>query len=315
VTSHIEQAPLPEWLSSALTASPPSSSGDRTSDVTDLQVGDLWVFESCDGQPPIRRIALVLDTDGAQVHVALASAEVAWASANDIILPTDLTGCPYELMIQPGVHGRVWWRQASHRVGIVNDDHLDAILDFLWDERPTELEDLRGLGPTSSQDESRIEFERHELEAFRRLEVAAGNEPDESYGTPLIDVSILRSSGLTEEEARDLAAAFDRPDITFCVGLQGPPRPSDNGHRLVQLFGPDIIGWRLAEAAEHALLSKTAELHVLTSGSTAENVVIAPTSFMGGVVYYHALGRRDSSTDDFPLGFLDGIPVMGGDRG
>jgi hypothetical protein len=150
--------------------------------------GDIWVVEAA-GRAELRRHILVVDVDAScgLLHVCLMSNQTSLAGDEDIVLPVTLTGAPYELMVETQLHTKILLTQATQPVGAVDDDLLDAILDFIWDDRPEQLEHLRGL-PSRAKTSARIDFEREEMSDLETLTGA-----DSPTGSPDLEVYVDRS--------------------------------------------------------------------------------------------------------------------------
>ena len=89
-----------------------------------------------DPAPPLRRLALILDTDEARatIHISLLTNETEMATDHDLVLGPEQTGCSFALVVQTRLLGCLYWSQAVSRIGAIEDPMLDAILDFVWEE-------------------------------------------------------------------------------------------------------------------------------------------------------------------------------------
>jgi hypothetical protein len=161
----------PGWLTAVLEGRPVTSTSFRSTDRADLEPGDLWVFsERVNPYAGAQRVALVMDTDAktASVTAALASSELDLAGDRDILLTANDTGA-YPLIVETGFVATLPWSHARRRVGMVSDDLVDSIIDFIWDSRPPSLEQRRGpawLEPAVSE---RVAFENAELDDLQKL--------------------------------------------------------------------------------------------------------------------------------------------------
>ncbi|HAP78076.1 MAG TPA: hypothetical protein DCR14_18580 [Acidimicrobiaceae bacterium] len=170
----------PEWLRAALKQHPTPDRAARSSDQADLEPGDLWVFsEEIKPFAGVQRVLLVLDTDvrNASVVAAMTSVEVAFAGDRDVVLSAD-QGLPYPLMVETGLVASVPWSHARERVAMLDDKIVDALIDFIWGDRPEELESLRGHAWLDPAVEERVDFEAAELRDIQKL----GRRTDSRFG-------------------------------------------------------------------------------------------------------------------------------------
>lgn len=164
-------ADRPDWVTAALEQHPAPPPTSRSLDHADLEPGDLWVFsEKIKPYAGVQRVALVMDTDvkNASVTAALTSVEIAFAGDRDLVLTAEETDA-YPLMVQTGMVARLPWSHAHHRVGMVDDDLVDTIINFVWDDRPDELEPRRGHAWLEPDIHERVAFEEAELKDLRKL--------------------------------------------------------------------------------------------------------------------------------------------------
>jgi hypothetical protein len=185
---------LPTWLDQALDEAPErEASHVHSTDLAGLAPGDVWIVRAADREEVLRRHVLILDADpcGGSIRVALMSNSIDFATDDDLVLDEGKTSIPYQLMVQTRILGQIRWSQAIERVGLIDDDLLDQILDFIWDERPTELDVFRGLPCPDRSAEPRLGFERGELSDLRRLEIQPCGKDGEPSLTHLVDANIL----------------------------------------------------------------------------------------------------------------------------
>jgi hypothetical protein len=151
----------------------------RDDDGADLEPGDLWIFTS-PGDEPVRRVALVLDSDvkACSVTAALVSPDVDFAADRDLVLADDLTGAGYPLMIETGFVATLHWYRAQQRVGMLSNELVDDIVDFIWSDRPAALEELRGHPWAEPSHAERAAFEEDELADL----IALARESDDRFG-------------------------------------------------------------------------------------------------------------------------------------
>lgn len=169
----------PAWLTAALIEAKCDGANVRSADLADLEPGDLWVFQGSH-DAPVRRIVLVLDSDvhAGTVTAALVSTEVDFAGDRDIVVDDTATGAGYPLMIQTGFIATLLWARADHRVGMLSNELVDDVVDFIWNDRPGSLETLRGLPWPEPTHERRAAFESEELADLRQL----ASESDPRFG-------------------------------------------------------------------------------------------------------------------------------------
>lgn len=174
-----------EWLSKALVErpAPEQPSWHLTSDKSQLEPGDIWVFaERPEDASSECRLMLVLDieeqaerTRCQSVVAALISTDLDLASDRDVKLPSSRSGLPYPIMIETAFIGRVPWNNALRRVGVLDDSLVDAIVGFIWGDRGLDLDVLTGAPWPEPANDKRASFEIEELDVLRRL--SDGSDP------------------------------------------------------------------------------------------------------------------------------------------
>jgi hypothetical protein len=190
-----------EWLNAAIQSQNRQTpeemrEGMRTTDLADLCPGDIWIVRAAGETSSLRRSVLVLDADQKTgvLDVALMSNQIDFATDNDIVLDSSHSRVPYRLMVETDLNAKIDWRQAKTRIGMISDDLLDMILDFIWDERPDPLEELRGLPHPDRAREPLVSFQKEEITELRQLlaEGDSGTQPSgQRAGLKLVDSSVL----------------------------------------------------------------------------------------------------------------------------
>jgi hypothetical protein len=254
---------LPTWLKEVLDEVPERATPDvHSTDLAELAPGDVWIVRAADRNEALRRHVLILDADPCcgSMRVALMSNSIDFATDDDLILAEDETSIPYKLMVQTRILGQIRWSQAVERVGLIDDDLLDQILDFIWDERPMELDGLRGLPSPDRSAEPRLGFERGELSDLRRLEIQPCGKDGEPSMTRLVDASILDdlNSGLLNLSGLEKWKSVTTGQAHFCHLVFATPSCASEvrdpvEHRLGQL-AMGASGW-LAQSLSLDLLS------------------------------------------------------------
>ncbi len=211
-------------------------------DLTDVRPGDLWILGA--DELEIQRIALVLNAEGCHLDIALASPELVWQTDRDILLRPSDTGAPYGLMVETPVVGRVHWLTARRRVGIISDELLDAILDFIWDERPDILTDLRGLPIPRPALGERLAFETAEAQDLRLLEAY------QPTGQTLVDSRSV--SNPTPEVCASIFAAISS-GAWVLHDIEGSNCSAVVGDDAATSVSPDILGVLVRLVADVAL--------------------------------------------------------------
>jgi hypothetical protein len=199
------------WLEAAVRSSgsqlrAEDPKGVHTTDLAQLCPGDIWIVHAASGSSTLRRSVLVLDADQrtGSIHIALMSNQTDLATDDDLVLEPSRTLAPYRLMVETGLHTKLDWRQAETRIGTISDELLDMILDFIWDDRPDALEELRGLPYPDRTQEPLLAFQEEEVKEFREL---TGDDVTEAHndtpaGLKLLDCSLLNVlSGPIESSA------------------------------------------------------------------------------------------------------------------
>jgi hypothetical protein len=161
---------LPPWLLEARTASAPRRPVPPNDDRADLEPGDLWVFTSV-GTSRIQRVVLIMDLapSAGSVTAALVSTEVDLASDLDVVLGPEHHSAGYPLMVETAFVATLHWANAVRRVGMVSDELLDHLINFVWYERPEPLESMRGHAWTEPAQGERAAFEDCELADLAEL--------------------------------------------------------------------------------------------------------------------------------------------------
>ena len=274
---------LPSWLSAAL-AEHAHERAPASADLNDLAPGDIWVVRPAGNPaPPLRRLALILDTDEARgtIHISLLTNETEMATDHDLVLGPEQTGCSFALVAQTRLLGRLYWSQAVSRIGAIEDPLLDAILDFIWEEHRDDIEHLRGRPVPDVLAGMRRSFERSELSALRQL----AEEADPTLGSGraslcLLDVAslpqLLAASGRpTLDLLRRFAA--DSRNVHFCRSDQvHDPKPAPSSanypawgpgtHELLEAFA------FLAAAASRELLTLHTTTLIASPSSPASRI-------------------------------------------
>jgi len=147
-----------------------------------------------DPAPPLRRLALILDTDEARatIHISLLTNETEMATDHDLVLGPEQTGCSFALVVQTRLLGCLYWSQAVSRIGAIEDPMLDAILDFVWEEHRDDIEHLRGRPVPDVLAGMRRSFEHCELSALRQL----AEEADPTLGSGRASLCFLDVASL-----------------------------------------------------------------------------------------------------------------------
>lgn len=300
----------PKWLTDALNAHRPSALDLVTSDKADLCPGDLWVFESGPGVAPERRVVLILDTDGAQVHAALVTNEVDLATRDDVVLPGAEAGTAFAMAVETLLHARLWWRNAVGRVGALTSERLDQILDLMWGEPTPDLDVLRGSA--RSDNPSVTEFQRDELDALRRL--ASTSDPrfgEVAVPVCVVDPAVLLEPGLDLKAASEVAHTAASDSTVFCYGLVASHVSARSGERGV--LDP-ALGALLAYTTGR-LMSQQPSARRVVDHEGGRSVV---TSFGGAwleSVCALSVSLRGHDRDQHePFAFLEGVPVISARR-
>jgi hypothetical protein len=91
--------------------------------------GDLRVIESLAHRPTDHRIGLVLRVDSANefAEVLLVHAAPELATDRDVVLPSNVTSAPYDVVVQTDLRGAVWTIQLGRRVGHSAEPALAAV--------------------------------------------------------------------------------------------------------------------------------------------------------------------------------------------
>ncbi len=93
------------------------------------EVGDLRIAEPVEegcGEP---RLVVVLDVNPrlASARVVLASNEIDMLTTRDLLLPADVTGLSFDLMLEPELLGQLWWIQIGRRLGRLREDWIHRL--------------------------------------------------------------------------------------------------------------------------------------------------------------------------------------------
>ena len=106
----------------------PAPSPSRVDAPGHVTAGDIVVVGSRDGDSP-RRMVIALDVDEARRCFlgALVTAELAMATADDVILHTADTGLQYSIVAMTQLAGHLWFAQAEARIGRLTEEALAAV--------------------------------------------------------------------------------------------------------------------------------------------------------------------------------------------
>lgn len=129
---------------------------------TDGGPGALAIASSSDLRR--RRVVLVTATDDATrtVNVLLASNRTEMATDLDLIVRTDESGAPYDLVVQAELYGPIFQEQLDGQVGEIDAAATQAVTDAL--DTDGESLDGREVGmPLGGLDDPRRAFKDHEL--------------------------------------------------------------------------------------------------------------------------------------------------------
>lgn len=273
---------LPVWLAEAR-GEGTSQDRSRPVEFMDLKPGDLWVFaDKPTADARLRRVVLILDADRSTrtVTAALTSTELDFASQDDVLIASSATGAPYDLMAETALFARLPWAHACMRVGAVDDGLLDELVDFVWEERPERLEQLRGAPWTEPANAERDRFEEEELADLRALAHETDPRFGGSYGHATVGVTIdavVADSAPTGNDACEGAAEFGPVPVVYAELL------SAHGDMLSELSGSvspalsDADTRLLAMPAVDALLSSECMLEVQVDDTTHLLLVVSDT--------------------------------------
>ena len=119
---------MADWLAEAIERHRPAPSPSRVDAPGHVVAGDIVVVGSMDGDSP-RRMVIALDVDGARRCFlgALVTAELAMATADDVILHTADTGLQYSIVAMTQLAGHLWFAQAEARIGRLTEEALAAV--------------------------------------------------------------------------------------------------------------------------------------------------------------------------------------------
>ncbi len=302
----------PSWLDDALreTETPDASEDYLATDVSDLYPGDIWIVKGNDHAARLRRHVLVLEAEPSTdvIRVCLLSNETELAAEDDLILPGSLTRLPYDLMVETALITRVAWDQAVRRVGMIENALLDDILDFIWDERPDRLDELRGL-PARTRGDGRRQFEHDEVRDLERLGAPVEMPCDKDrVSARFVDASIAQclSNGALDRQAtmRTWDAWREVLDgraqlcaMTYSDDDAKPAAPSWEGHEFSAALSAALV---------------QAVTRVLCSGTQQKcNVHECNESNLKRIVFPASIGcRPGSSKGTMPTG----IRILSGRR-
>lgn len=93
------------------------------------EIGDLRIAEPIDEECGEPRVVVVLDVDPlvASARVVLASNEVDMVTTRDLLLRTDDTDLPFDLVVEPDLVGELWWIQIGRRLGRLREPWIHML--------------------------------------------------------------------------------------------------------------------------------------------------------------------------------------------
>ncbi len=141
--------------------------------------GDLSVIEALAHDPTDHRIGLVLRVDSANdfAEVLLVHTSPELATDHDVILPSELTSAPYDVVAQTDLRAAVWILQLDRRVGCLPESELKAVAVIGSSPKPVEppafpvarMPELATGIPLSGPLDRRWSFKESEGAALRAL--------------------------------------------------------------------------------------------------------------------------------------------------
>lgn len=142
---------LPDWLTTAIDRWAPCAYPFReTETFLDIMDGDIVLVGSMDLSEPNRMVA-VLQVDGKRRRFlgALVTNEIGLATAEDVILDSDHTDLPYQVVVMSGLAMHLWFEQVKERLGALSEVALEAAVagycgaedDFLTSHRGIPLQE------------------------------------------------------------------------------------------------------------------------------------------------------------------------------
>lgn len=186
---------MADWLGAALNEYQPGEYPWRDDEpaLDEVTQGDVLVVADMDGRGP-NRLVVVLDIDPERrcFHAAFFTNEQSFATAEDVILPTEDSGLPYRIAGQAGLTGWIWYVQVRRRVGALSDEASDAVSAGHCGVDDEFQRAHRGIPLQSQACDLRWPHLEAELEAITELtRDCARKRNDEHITLPFVDPRML----------------------------------------------------------------------------------------------------------------------------
>lgn len=163
-------SPVPEAVREAARNHP------RTIPVTDraeLRRFDVRVIKPPEGKIGGARLGLVLAThlsDRPYVEIALVHTYLDQSTSIDAVVPSEVTGCPYALVVETDLRGVVWADQVSKLTGEIGIMEFGAMVELLdGDGHPEQSYGITVGTPLRGVSDQRWGFKVEEGDALDRL--------------------------------------------------------------------------------------------------------------------------------------------------
>lgn len=139
--------------------------------VTPPRRGDVSLVHPLGHEAGDSRIVLVLDVDRANevADVALIHADPDLATDADVVVPKEVAGAHFPIVVQSDLRSAVWWSQLGARVGRLDAADLDRVNDALDPDVAVEPSPFEVGLPLEGPFDGRWEFKRVEGDDLRRL--------------------------------------------------------------------------------------------------------------------------------------------------
>src|SRR5690606_9178922 len=136
-----------------------------------LRRGDLRLVHPLSHEAGGSRIALVLDVDRANdvVDMALIHADPDLATDTDVIVPKEVAGSRFPIVVQSDLRSAVWKTQVGALVGRLDAAQLDHVNDALDPDLAEEPSPFEVGLPLEGPFDGRWEFKSVEGDDLRRL--------------------------------------------------------------------------------------------------------------------------------------------------
>ena len=230
----------PVWLEDALQRHT-TKRGEVADDDRVVERGEIRLIGSMDSDL-LARLGLVLDVDGDRsVTFALLSNMVENATDLDVILTTDVTRLPYDLIAETDIVGTGWQWQLSGPLAYVPAETADAI------ERLPRFTDLHALSilrgmPLSGRNDVRWDWKESEVLELQSLTADCVRT---LINAPVIDMGFLASNGLDRTLVQDMLLITS--DLAISGAATIPPSSAESlgfgeaptVDRMVEILGAD----------------------------------------------------------------------------